>query len=115
MTTCDAVGLSGPGKCRRAGATREGLTGARERRRCAGRVLLDESSESVGISALQSFDDALVLEEKEGGHSANTVPLCDGLVLVYIDFEKHDVRVLLCEYGGRWKRRRAMLGRRQVS
>lgn len=57
-------------------------------------MLLDERCESVGISALESVDDTLVLEEKEGGHGTNAVSLSDRLHTVDVDFEEDDARVL---------------------
>lgn len=64
-------------------------------------MLLDQCGETVRVSALQSVDDALVLEEKEGGHGADTVALRHGLHAVYIDLEEGDVGMLYVEQGER--------------
>lgn len=95
MTVCDASDTRTERIGRRAAATSgEGLAGAREGRRCTGRVLLDKRSESVGVSALKRVDDALVLEEQKCWHGTDTVSLCDWLNAVDIDFEEDDARVL---------------------
>lgn len=57
-------------------------------------MLLDKRSESVGVGALKGIDDALVLEEDEGGHGADAVSLCHGLNSVDIHFEEDGVGVL---------------------
>lgn len=60
-------------------------------------MLLDKRSESIGISALEGIDDALVLEEEEGGHSANAVSLRNRLNTVNVDLEEDDAGVLRCK------------------
>lgn len=94
MTVSDAGDGPGAERVGRRTTAREGLARTGECRRGTRGVLLDKGSETIGISALERIDDALVLEKEEGGHSANTVSLGHCLDSVHINFEEDCVGIL---------------------
>lgn len=60
-------------------------------------MLLDKRRQSVGVSALESVDDAFVLQKEKGWHSTNTVSLRDWLNAIDVNFEEYNASVLRCE------------------
>lgn len=97
MALSDASEARGTGCVGRAGAgARERLTGTGESGGGGGGrgVLLDEGSESARVGTLKRIDEALVLEEEEGGHGTNTVSLRNGLHSIDVDLKKDGVGIL---------------------
>lgn len=96
MALSDASEGRGTGCVGRAGAgARERLTRTGESGGGGARgVLLDEGSESAGVGTLKRINEALVLEEEEGGHGTNTVSLRNGLHSIDVDLKKDGVGIL---------------------